>query len=76
MSKIKLMPLCYDKDGRMHYDGDGYPDNCSYCGRLVTNGVVILDTDLIFCNTECLVRMVEEKTADIRVEGGSKCIVN
>lgn len=72
----QVEPLFYDSQGRKHYDGQNYPDNCSYCGHLVHEGIVILDTNLIFCNTECLIEMIEKKTADVRVEGGLKCIVN
>jgi len=76
---MKQKPLYYDKDGKLHYDGSIYPDRCSCCGSFIQDqGIVLLDTDLIFCNEECLIKMVEQRTADIRIDrkGGSKCIVN
>lgn len=69
MPQIKHQPLYYDKNGLCHYDGDNYPDNCRYCGKLIEGkGTVILDTDLIFCNDACLAMMIYEKTADVWVE--------
>jgi hypothetical protein len=68
MQQVKHNPLYYDKDGRLHYDGQNYPDYCSYCGSYIENkGTVILDTNLIFCNDNCLAQMIKHKTADIRI---------
>ena len=77
--QVKHQPLYYDQNGKLHYDGSNYPDNCCYCGAVLEGKCTALqDTNLIFCNDNCLVEMVDKKTVDVQVtrKGGVKCIVS
>jgi len=63
----------------INFKGRSYPDHCCYCLLPIENtAVILLNTNLIFCNTECVVSFVDSRSASIVIgeEGGLQCMVS
>lgn len=63
----------------IEFRGTHYPGRCSYCGLPIENiAVILLNTNLIFCNTDCIVGFIGTKAADItiREEGDLQCMLS
>jgi hypothetical protein len=63
---------------RIEFRGQEYSDRCTYCGEPIADtAVVILGTDLIFCDEGCVVGFVGSHTANINIRGeGTPCMIN
>jgi hypothetical protein len=63
---------------RIEFRGQEYSDRCTYCGQHISDtAVVILGTDLIFCDEGCVVGFVGSHTANINIRGeGVQCMLS
>lgn len=62
----------------IEFRGQSYPARCSNCHLPIENtAIVLLETNLIFCDEDCVVGFVDSRTANITIgEGKAKCILN
>ena len=63
----------------IEFRGQSYPDRCSHCHLPIEkSAIILLNTDLIFCDEDCLTGFVRSRTADItiREEGDLQCMLS
>lgn len=63
----------------IEFRGQNYPNRCSYCkSPIEKHAIIFLNTNLIFCNEDCITEFIRTRTADIyiREEEEPRCMLS
>lgn len=63
----------------INFRGNFYPNRCSYCRLPIEDkAIILLGTELIFCDEDCVTGFIGSRAADITVreEGDLQCMLS